>query len=265
MPLGLPSQALVPGVPFISFEDARDWERDDHLGMLNPSIPASMGMIWKYWGRELATLFDEEDEAAESDWVVEGGQAENVDILKQFICRGVPIGVSVTALTPYAHPIAELMSGHSFENEGPFSGVLGRMLALETIQELEGKVDGVTIKESVFMAVRVVIGYDDGKGVLIVHDPTFGPIWEVDYDDFEKMWEANGKMFMASHPPNYEVILDVEATPTRISKEVDATETMIERTEERFGLKPKRLAPCRAECYTCAAVKIAAFRELIRC
>ena len=38
------------------------------------------------------------------------------------------------------------------------------------------------------------------------------------------------------------VILDVEATPTRISKEVDATETMIERTEERFGLKPKRLA-----------------------
>jgi transposase len=38
------------------------------------------------------------------------------------------------------------------------------------------------------------------------------------------------------------VIMDVEATPTRISKEVDATETMIERTEERFDLKPKRLA-----------------------
>jgi transposase len=38
------------------------------------------------------------------------------------------------------------------------------------------------------------------------------------------------------------VILDVEATPTRISKEVDATETMMERTEERFALKPDRLA-----------------------
>ena len=38
------------------------------------------------------------------------------------------------------------------------------------------------------------------------------------------------------------VIVDVEATPTRISKEVDATWTMIERTDERFGLKPKRLA-----------------------
>lgn len=38
------------------------------------------------------------------------------------------------------------------------------------------------------------------------------------------------------------VIVDVEATPTRISKEVDATETMIERTEDRFGLKPDRIA-----------------------
>ncbi len=38
------------------------------------------------------------------------------------------------------------------------------------------------------------------------------------------------------------VIVDVEATPTRISKEVDATETMIERTEDRFGLKPDHIA-----------------------
>ena len=38
------------------------------------------------------------------------------------------------------------------------------------------------------------------------------------------------------------VILDVEATPTCISKEVDATETMIERTEQRFDLKPDHIA-----------------------
>jgi transposase len=38
------------------------------------------------------------------------------------------------------------------------------------------------------------------------------------------------------------VIVDVEATPTRISKEVDATETMIERTQERFALKPTHVA-----------------------
>jgi transposase len=38
------------------------------------------------------------------------------------------------------------------------------------------------------------------------------------------------------------IIVDVEATPTRISKERDAAEVMIERTHDRFGLKPKRLA-----------------------
>ncbi len=38
------------------------------------------------------------------------------------------------------------------------------------------------------------------------------------------------------------VIVDVEATPTRISKEVDATETMIERTEDRLDLKPNHIA-----------------------
>ncbi len=34
----------------------------------------------------------------------------------------------------------------------------------------------------------------------------------------------------------------VEATPTRISKEVGAVETMVDRTEERFDLKPDHLA-----------------------
>jgi len=38
------------------------------------------------------------------------------------------------------------------------------------------------------------------------------------------------------------IVVDVEATPTRITKEVDATGTMIERTEERFDLKPDILA-----------------------
>jgi hypothetical protein len=38
------------------------------------------------------------------------------------------------------------------------------------------------------------------------------------------------------------VIVDVEATPARTYDEVAATKTMIERTEERFDLKPDRLA-----------------------
>jgi transposase len=38
------------------------------------------------------------------------------------------------------------------------------------------------------------------------------------------------------------VIVDVEATPARTYDEVAATKTMIERTDKRFGIKPKRLA-----------------------
>jgi transposase len=38
------------------------------------------------------------------------------------------------------------------------------------------------------------------------------------------------------------IIVDVEASPARTYDEVVATRTMIERTDERFGLKPKRLA-----------------------
>jgi hypothetical protein len=38
------------------------------------------------------------------------------------------------------------------------------------------------------------------------------------------------------------VIVDVEATPARTYDEVAATRTMLDRTEERFDLKPRRLA-----------------------
>ena len=62
-------------------------------------------------------------------------------------------------------------------------------------------------------------------------------------------WTTRGRhKVMFGYSLNYlidleeSVIVDVEATPTRISKEVDATETMIERTEERVALKPDRVA-----------------------
>ncbi len=62
-------------------------------------------------------------------------------------------------------------------------------------------------------------------------------------------WTTRGRnKVMFAYSLNYlidmdeAVILDVEATPTRISKEVAATETMLERTEDRFGLKPDHIA-----------------------
>ena len=62
-------------------------------------------------------------------------------------------------------------------------------------------------------------------------------------------WTSRGRnKVMFGYSLNYlidmenAVIVDVEATPTRISKEVEATETMIERTSETFDLKPGRIA-----------------------
>lgn len=62
-------------------------------------------------------------------------------------------------------------------------------------------------------------------------------------------WTTRGRhRVMFSYSLNYlidmegSVILDVEATPTRISMEVDADETKIERVAERFALKPVHVA-----------------------
>ncbi len=62
-------------------------------------------------------------------------------------------------------------------------------------------------------------------------------------------WTARGRnKVMFGYSLNYlidmenAVVVDVEATPTRISKEVEATETMIERTANIFGIKPKCIA-----------------------
>lgn len=62
-------------------------------------------------------------------------------------------------------------------------------------------------------------------------------------------WTTRGRhKVMFGYSMNYlidmenAVIVDVEATPTRISKEVDATETMIGRVAERFALKPDHVA-----------------------
>ena len=62
-------------------------------------------------------------------------------------------------------------------------------------------------------------------------------------------WTSRGRnKVMFGYSLNYlidmehAVIVDVEATPTRISKEVEATETMIERTSKTFDLKPGCIA-----------------------
>jgi len=74
------------------------------------------------------------------------------------------------------------------------------------------------------------------------------PPKKVSLSDPAAQWTAapGGPAFFA-YSTNYlidleaGVIVDVEATPALRSREVDATKTMVDRVEQRFGLKPDRL------------------------
>jgi hypothetical protein len=219
-PEAVPSRALILGVPFISFADAAALDYEDK-SILNPSFAASLGMILTYWDQDLSLLLRLEEAlpTQPGGWgTVEEGKAKDFTELKALIARGIPVHVS-TAMTPWAHTVypvtaalAVVMHEFKFPEEGPQSGVLGRMVSLETMRQLELLQPEISPWDSVLISDRVVIGYDDDRKVVVLHDPSFGPGWEVGYDDFEKMWEAKGKAYLAPHPPS---VADILAKPSR--------------------------------------------------
>ncbi len=62
------------------------------------------------------------------------------------------------------------------------------MIALDTLRRWGTVLRLELMRESVFMACRVVIGYDDARAMVTLQDPSFGPAWEVSYRDFDRMW-----------------------------------------------------------------------------
>ena len=113
-------------------------------------------------------------------------------------------------------------------------------------QRVEGSEVDWTVEQRASRPVR------DYLTALESENPPINPDQEpkaMSPSDPAAAWTTRGRhKVMFGYSLNYlidleaSVVLDVEETPTRISKEVDATETMIERTEERFALKPKYLA-----------------------
>jgi transposase len=90
-------------------------------------------------------------------------------------------------------------------------------------------------------AVREYLAALDAQGEPVTVPASISPT------DPGARWTAvDGPAFYA-YSTNYlidvktGIIVDVEATPTLRTAEVKATRTMIERVEERFGLKPQRL------------------------
>ena len=113
-------------------------------------------------------------------------------------------------------------------------------------QRVEGAEVDWTEKQLRRRAVREFIDALDGETSPLNPDQ---PPKALSPTDPAAAWTTRGRhKVMFGHSLNYlidmetPVIVDVEATPTRISKEVEAGKTMVERTAERFNLKPRHLA-----------------------
>ena len=113
-------------------------------------------------------------------------------------------------------------------------------------QRVEGNEVGWTDKQRASRPVRDYLAALESENPPINPDQ---PPKAMSPTDPAAAWTTRGRhKVMFGYSLNYlidmdnAVVLDVEATPTRISKEIDATETMIERVDERFALKPDHIA-----------------------
>jgi tetratricopeptide (TPR) repeat protein len=225
---------LIPGVPFVKWGDAAQLNYSKKATQ-NPSYAAASAMILEYWGSDRKELEGRRDPMKE--WRNESkSKPTSLEGIKRLIDREIPVLVC-PAMTPYAHrqylglaiwmamkkagvpnPTGKyeatvdqfrlmVRTAYGFETEGPASGAFGVWLPLESYQAL-GKLGAPVMNDSIAYACRVVIGYDDARRVLILHDPTLGPAWEVDYDDFWKLWNFVGDpWYIAPYPANYVQIL----------------------------------------------------------
>lgn len=230
----LPSHAIILGVPFISWNEAAKLDYHDK-NVLNPSVPAAEAMISEYWGQDLRGLAKGTE--APEGWTSAGGEGASLDSLRSYVARGIPIIVKL-AMTPVAHfvepnvaALATLVGSgvgaagsnltqQQFEQgqqlvaqyAGIWSGVLGKMVAPDTLRRWGDALGTKVWQESVLLSSRVVVGYDDDRKVVIVHDPSFGPAWEIGYDDFETMWALFDHFYVVMYPPDYAKLVGAHAS-----------------------------------------------------
>jgi tetratricopeptide (TPR) repeat protein len=89
--------------------------------------------------------------------------------------------------------------------------VLGRIVRFEDLPKIEQEW-GINAEQdpmhvAIYGSTRLVIGYDDERNVLVLHDPTFGPAFEMSYDDFMLTWDVLGRRYAGSYPPDYAKVL----------------------------------------------------------
>ncbi|MBC8317891.1 MAG: hypothetical protein H8E41_08280 [Desulfobulbaceae bacterium] len=197
-----PSKHLIPGVPFVSWSEAASMQYANKE-VLNPSSVAATLMSLKFWLPGAGI----EDTAISDGWMRISREKANLETLKKIVADDLPVHVPM-ALTPFAHPVTAdaFLSGLNQllpADKGPYGGALGELMPLPVLEHLAGDTPGILISQSSHVVIRLVVGFDDTKKVFIIHDPTFGPAWEVSYDDFDRMWAPWGRKFDVVLPPNW--------------------------------------------------------------
>ena len=182
-------RAQIAGVPFVPWnEAARLWFRERDLA--NPSSHASFLMVLGYWGQHWSLT---EDRTALQQWgMTDSGTAPSLRALRSFLDAGVPVIVP-GAVTPFAH----------FVNPAQSPGLLGTMKPLDA-QPRQW--------DPLLASFRVLIGYDGVRRVVTLHDPTFGPAWEIGEDDFDRMWALTNRAWVVMRPHEPRTIVDERRT-----------------------------------------------------
>lgn len=197
-----PARAYIDGVPFVSWQAMRGEEFPDSR-VINPSLTAVTQMMYAYWGADFVA--EARRKARPEGWTDSSGAGATLDDLKALVARGIPVEV-MPATTPdaqrlYVVPaICATLQKVPYTKARPVSGSLGEMVSLEAIEQLRQGGCDTGLNDSVYVAARLVVGYDDERQVLTMHDPSFGPNLELGYEEFEAMWRAVETKYWAHHP-----------------------------------------------------------------
>jgi hypothetical protein len=205
----LPDRVVLVGVPYISWSEmqARDYPGKEAV---NPSFAASSEMVRQYWA------LHEEADVAKARWEKDRRNAAGFEVIQELLANGVPVQVNL-ALTPSAHPLYVVWYIHLLvtgerslrdaidREKARTTGVLGTFISLDLIRQTQAsmernRVEGRLFWDSFLRADRVVIGYDIGRRIVILHDPSFGPALEMPMDQFTAMWEATDREYFISRP-----------------------------------------------------------------
>lgn len=203
----LPAKAYIEGVPFISYHEVRG-EKYPDSEYLNPSVTAVVMAMYRYWGEDF--LESTRSHAIKGGrlpgWSGSSKEGATLADLRALVAQGLPAFVA-PATTPDAHRLyvvpktcAFLMKKVAYAEPKLTSGALGEMVILAAVDQLRAGGCELGLNDSVYVAARLVIGYDDERAVLVVHDPSLGPNLELGYAEFERMWKATEAEYWAVHP-----------------------------------------------------------------